>query len=188
MQDFDTELPPPPPRSSDAPRVRLGLWLQVCPDPARRGTVLGLEHKVGLTVGRGADASVTIDDTWLSRQHFRVLLQAGAAADLGPWVVEDLGTRNGTFVNGHRIERQVVRHGDVVRQGPRSSCSTPASRPTTTVASSAPQRRSSASANRCGRWRPAVAPCTSLARQAWARRSWPARCMRARVAAGLGWG
>ena len=50
-----------------------------------------------LTVGRAADADLVLADELVSRWHARVS-QRGAGA-----VVEDLGSRNGTFVNGNQI-------------------------------------------------------------------------------------
>jgi len=50
-----------------------------------------------LTVGRAADADLVLADELVSRRHARVS-HSGADA-----VVEDLGSRNGTFVNGNQI-------------------------------------------------------------------------------------
>ncbi|MBX3229373.1 MAG: sigma 54-interacting transcriptional regulator [Labilithrix sp.] len=47
----------------------------------------------------------------VSRSHAKVSRQADA------WQVDDLGSRNGTFVNGARIERATVVHGDELRFG-----------------------------------------------------------------------
>ena len=51
----------------------------------------------GVTVGRGRDADLVLADELVSRRHARVT-PSGAGA-----VVEDLGSRNGTFVNGEGI-------------------------------------------------------------------------------------
>jgi nitrite reductase (NADH) large subunit len=50
-----------------------------------------------LTVGRGRDADLVLADELVSRRHARVS-RSGAGA-----VVEDLGSRNGTFVNGSQV-------------------------------------------------------------------------------------
>ncbi len=50
-----------------------------------------------LTVGRGGDADLVLADELVSRRHARVS-RSGTGA-----VVEDLGSRNGTFVNGNQI-------------------------------------------------------------------------------------
>jgi len=55
-------------------------------------------EKTSIVVGRGEDTDILIDNPSMSRRHaeFR---QEGAG-----WVVEDLGSSNGTFLNGERIE------------------------------------------------------------------------------------
>jgi pSer/pThr/pTyr-binding forkhead associated (FHA) protein len=64
-----------------------------------------------LTLGR-ADCDVTVDDHQVSRRHV-VLKPAGDVLH-----VEDLGSSNGTFVNGHRISAPVsAGEGDVVTIG-----------------------------------------------------------------------
>jgi hypothetical protein len=50
-----------------------------------------------MTVGRGRDVDLVLADDLVSRRHARVS-RSGAGA-----VVEDLGSRNGTFVNGNQI-------------------------------------------------------------------------------------
>jgi len=65
----------------------------------------------GVFLGRGNDCAVRTDDAMVSRKNCRISLQAGR------WVAEDLGSSNGTFVNGVRIQKQVLTHADVVRCG-----------------------------------------------------------------------
>lgn len=64
-------------------------------------------------IGRDRDAVVWIDDESVSRRHARVVVDDGGAA------IEDLGSKNGTFLRGHRI-RGVSRleDRDSVRIGP----------------------------------------------------------------------
>lgn len=57
-------------------------------------------------MGRGTDVSVRIDDRWLSRRHCRLEF------DDGVLVVHDLGSRHGTYVNGHRISDAKLLPGD----------------------------------------------------------------------------
>jgi DNA-binding winged helix-turn-helix (wHTH) protein len=64
-------------------------------------------------LGREPNATVLIDHTSVSRRHARVSV-GGADA-----VIEDLGSRNGTFVNGQRVEAPLkLRDGDVIGLGP----------------------------------------------------------------------
>jgi pSer/pThr/pTyr-binding forkhead associated (FHA) protein len=51
----------------------------------------------GATVGRGKDADLVLADELVSRRHARVIPSGSGA------VVEDLGSRNGTYVNGEGI-------------------------------------------------------------------------------------
>ncbi|MGZ3426628.1 MAG: FHA domain-containing protein [Polyangia bacterium] len=63
------------------------------------------------SVGRAVDNELVFDDPSLSRKHARVHRESGRLE------VEDLGSSNGTFVNGRRIGRGAVSPGDVVRFG-----------------------------------------------------------------------
>ena len=47
----------------------------------------------------------------MSREHARLTLARGTV------VIEDLGSTNGIFVNSVRIDRQELRHGDLVTVG-----------------------------------------------------------------------
>ena len=63
-------------------------------------------------VGRGADASVWIDATGVSRHHARILIDGGDAT------LEDLGSKNGTYVAGERVTSPRRLHdGDQIRLG-----------------------------------------------------------------------
>ncbi len=89
-----------------------------------------LELERELTVGR-SDCDVTLDDPEVSRRHL-VLRPVGA--DLH---VEDLGSTNGTLVNGHRIADTVsVVDGSVIRVGASElivEITTPAQAPAATM-------------------------------------------------------
>jgi pSer/pThr/pTyr-binding forkhead associated (FHA) protein len=68
-----------------------------------------------VVIGRALDNTYAIDDQLISRRHARIL----SGPDVGHrYIVEDLGSRNGTWVNGVRLaETRVLEHGDEVRFG-----------------------------------------------------------------------
>ena len=96
-------------RTVPPPRGRL----VVVDSPALdRGEVLTVDTEP-LTLGRGGQNTVALDgDEFASAQHARV-----EARQDGLWV-EDLGSTNGTFVNGARVSSaRKLQEGDVVRVG-----------------------------------------------------------------------
>jgi hypothetical protein len=63
-------------------------------------------------VGSSRESDLVVDDPSVSRTHL-LLEQLG-----GAWFIEDLGSRNGTYLNGQRVtRRRVVRPGDEIRLG-----------------------------------------------------------------------
>ncbi len=77
----------------------------------RRGTSFALGERVD--IGRDADNTVVIDgDAYISSHH------ASLAQDDGQIVVDDLGSRNGTYLNGMKLtQRQFVHRGDRIQVG-----------------------------------------------------------------------
>lgn len=71
-----------------------------------------VEIRGKMVVGRSPEADVTLDDEFASGRHARFEVVEGAL------FVEDLGSRNGTLVNGRPAkERTRLASGDVVRIG-----------------------------------------------------------------------
>ncbi len=69
----------------------------------------------GTTIGRSPSCDIVVDSMDVSRRH------ACAFRDgLGRWVFEDLGSSNGLFVNGVRVEACTVGPDDEVTIGPAS--------------------------------------------------------------------
>jgi pSer/pThr/pTyr-binding forkhead associated (FHA) protein len=67
-----------------------------------------------VTLGRSLDCDLWLEDPRLSRKH----CQLEPALEGDGWVVEDLGSRNGTFVNAKQIrERTPLSHRDVITIG-----------------------------------------------------------------------
>ncbi len=66
----------------------------------------------GVTIGRSRQADVMLDDPNLSRTHAEVRPRGGS------WVVTDLGSTNGTRLNGRRLEgTEVLKPGDELEFG-----------------------------------------------------------------------
>jgi diguanylate cyclase (GGDEF)-like protein len=82
-----------------------------------RGNVLSLDSQRKLLVGRANDADIELHDTTVSRRHCRICPSGDA------FEIEDLGSSNGTFVNGKRLEpqqRRRLRADDRIQFGERS--------------------------------------------------------------------
>jgi hypothetical protein len=94
------ETPPPPEPEPEREVVSL--------------TVAGRQHEVTeplVVLGRSREAGVRISDVNISRKHAEIR-QEGSTF----WVV-DLGSTNGTLVNGKRVDRQRLRDGDRITLG-----------------------------------------------------------------------
>jgi pSer/pThr/pTyr-binding forkhead associated (FHA) protein len=63
------------------------------------------------TIGRLPDNSVQIDNLAVSGHHARV------SWETDHYVVEDLGSLNGTYVNNERVGKATLKHGDLVKIG-----------------------------------------------------------------------
>jgi len=65
-----------------------------------------------ITIGRDPTNTITINDAEISRRHARLTYQGGK------YILEDLGSTNGTFVNGQRLAGpRVLKSGEVVSFG-----------------------------------------------------------------------
>ena len=64
-----------------------------------------------VTIGRGSEHDMVLDEDMVSRSHARILTFDGQV------VVEDVGSTNGTLVNGERVERYVLKSGDQILIG-----------------------------------------------------------------------
>ena len=72
--------------------------------------------EAGLSFGRAADNKVQIDDSAVSTNHAEIVIvknNDGRAM----YVIRDVGSTNGTFLNEQKIERQPLHHKDVIRVG-----------------------------------------------------------------------
>jgi hypothetical protein len=91
-------LPSPPTPGSGAPSVPHGPASVLV---ITSGGKAGLEIPLGsepLMIGRASDAGLQIRDDYTSTHHARLLLWGS------DWVIQDLDSTNGTFVDGARID------------------------------------------------------------------------------------
>jgi hypothetical protein len=95
---------PPPPRE---PQRRGGTAMLIVDQTNRR---FDLRNGSNI-IGRGTDSDLQLLDQGISRRHLDVQFDGHYAT------AYDLGSTNGSTVNGHEISSQVLRHGDVIRVG-----------------------------------------------------------------------
>lgn len=87
-----------------------GLTLEVRdPNGTHRRITLG---QPPLVIGRSAEAQIRLDSSAVSRQHSELAVDAE-----GRWHIRDLGSRNGTRVNGHVVKDQILAPGDQLEIG-----------------------------------------------------------------------
>lgn len=119
-------MPPGPPMGGPPPIGPPGSPVQVSSQPtppvtplhtARQARLISSDGRqfavaIGSTViGRGEGAQVRLADVGISRQHARL------DYDGSRMVLTDLGSTNGTTVNGNRITAAALQHGDVIQLG-----------------------------------------------------------------------
>lgn len=63
------------------------------------------------TIGRSDECSIVLDDKKISKLHARIVSKGGQVA------LEDAGSANGVFVNGHRIKRALLVEHDLIQLG-----------------------------------------------------------------------
>jgi MoxR-like ATPase len=80
-----------------------------------KGNVYPLDLEVWraseLVLGRSQDCHIFVSDTRISKQHSRFFIEEDR------WHVEDLGSRNGIFLNGAQVERGALAIGDRLQIG-----------------------------------------------------------------------
>ncbi|HET7542083.1 MAG TPA: FHA domain-containing protein, partial [Polyangiaceae bacterium] len=80
-----------------------------------RGAELGRVSRLPpepFRVGRSQECELWLGDDGVSRKHARIVRETAG------YVIEDTESANGTFVQGQRISRQLLRDGDVIQFGP----------------------------------------------------------------------
>ena len=84
----------------------LEIRMPDCPEPI---SVPLQNRKVEL--GRTEDADITVALVSISRTHARIFPHNEE------FIIEDLNSTNGTYVNGVRVNRCILRHNDLIRIG-----------------------------------------------------------------------
>ncbi|MDF3067117.1 MAG: hypothetical protein K0R38_2718 [Polyangiaceae bacterium] len=107
VRSTDIAGPPPVPTTVDR-----AVLLRM--DGVQAGQIVGLEQWP-FTVGRHPTNQLRVDEDSISRFHARVVQNGDE------FVVEDLGSRNGTFVAGKRVTRAKLEHDCWLQFGPRVS-------------------------------------------------------------------
>jgi pSer/pThr/pTyr-binding forkhead associated (FHA) protein len=106
--------------AAEAAALRAERGVHEPPGPARFVVLDGPDLRKGSTIevsaptvlGRDRDSGIALDgDEFASGRHARI-----EARSDGVWI-EDLGSTNGTFVNGERVTAERLNPGDVVRVG-----------------------------------------------------------------------
>jgi hypothetical protein len=88
---------PKAPKAPRAPRQKRGVArVLVVVEGSLAGTELLLSDQP-ITIGRSGDCTLVLDDDYSSNRHARFMPSNGT------WVVEDLGSTNGTFLGGERV-------------------------------------------------------------------------------------
>jgi predicted component of type VI protein secretion system len=64
-----------------------------------------------ITIGRESDSDIQLNDDRISRAHAKLQDHSGRV------ILTDLGSTNGTRVNGHPIQMRVMQHGDIILVG-----------------------------------------------------------------------
>ena len=97
-------------------RVRVEAQFVDRPVPARLEVISGMASRVyeftgEADLGRSEDCRIALDEAAISRQHARI------SWTYPGYVLEDLGSSNGTFVNGHKTGRILLQSGDILEIG-----------------------------------------------------------------------
>jgi pSer/pThr/pTyr-binding forkhead associated (FHA) protein len=85
------------------------MWILESNDPE---LVFRMPERSLKTVGRAPRADFVVDAPLVSRIHCRLRIDGDNCLD-----VEDLGSTNGTFVNGRKVRKAELRAGDTLKVG-----------------------------------------------------------------------
>ncbi|GAB4241990.1 MAG: hypothetical protein Kow00129_00150 [Thermoleophilia bacterium] len=101
-EEPEEAVPAKPPKNAPVLLIRAG--------GGREGERIILDADL-LTIGRNPENHLFLDDVTVSRHHARIIRDAAG------YVLEDLNSLNGTYVNRARVERHHLAHGDELQIG-----------------------------------------------------------------------
>ncbi|MFT8356517.1 FHA domain-containing protein [Bifidobacterium aquikefiri] len=90
------------PKASNTPAQDEDPTLLVVIDGPTAGVSIPLSHQA-ITLGRAASNTMVLEDEFVSSHHARIFQDPSS----GTWIIEDLGSTNGTVVDGQRISEPV---------------------------------------------------------------------------------
>jgi pSer/pThr/pTyr-binding forkhead associated (FHA) protein len=74
-----------------------------------------------VTIGRSRDCDFVVDDQYVSRSHCRLQIEPSQTAsenrEQNRFILIDFGSTAGTIVNGKRVDRAELQHGDYFQIG-----------------------------------------------------------------------
>ena len=91
-----------------AVRRQTWAWLRPSGDGVRSGFPLNKDH---IIVGREVKCAIMLNDNSVSRQHSSITRLAEG------YLLKDMGSSNGTYVNGHRVQEALLKDGDRISIG-----------------------------------------------------------------------
>lgn len=113
MATSTSYMPPPPPPEYDS-TLDLTTGTSVATLVVKRGPNVGSRFTLDAEIvqaGRHPESEIFLDDITVSRRHVEVRREAEG------YVVYDVGSLNGTYLNRQRVDRAPLRNGDELQIG-----------------------------------------------------------------------
>lgn len=99
------------PSESNIEQLRPGADVLLVQGIPTAGARFALENE-DVSVGRSPESTIFLDDVTVSRRHVTF-----GRTDSGRPFVKDLGSLNGTYVNGVRVDEKLLESGDEIQVG-----------------------------------------------------------------------
>ena len=93
------------------------MWILRSLEPETDSISFRVPARANRTLGRAREADVVLDVPLVSRMHCRLESGSEQGGNEPPLLVIDLGSTNGTYVNGQRVDRSELKDGDRLRVG-----------------------------------------------------------------------